>query len=38
MSKLKNFIYGFLFIIIFFFVGSGMLEAIIIKILEVFGK
>ena len=38
MEKVKRFIYGFLFILIFFFVGSGMLEAVILKILEVLGK
>ena len=37
MKKTKDFIYGFLFIAAFLFIGSGMFEAIIIELLERIG-
>ena len=37
MNKIKDFIYSFLFLLAFVFVGSGMLECCILKLLEMIG-
>ena len=37
MSKFKDFICHLLFLLAFVFVGSGMLEAVVLKLLEVIG-
>lgn len=37
MRKVKDFMAQMLFVAAFFFVASGMLEAVILKILEVLG-
>ena len=36
-QKIKDFFAGFILIAAFFFAGSGMLEACVIRILEIFG-
>lgn len=36
-EKIKDTVYGVLFVAAFFFVGSGMLEACLLKLLEVMG-
>lgn len=37
MNKIKDFICHLLFLLAFVFVGSGMLEAVVLKLLEVIG-
>lgn len=37
VNKVKDFIYSTLFIAAFLFVGSGMLEAVVLRLLEVIG-
>ena len=37
MNKVKDFIYHLLFLLAFVFVGSGMLECCILRLLEVIG-
>lgn len=37
MRKIKDFIYGTLFLIAFLFVGSGALECCVIKLMELVG-
>ena len=37
MRKVKDFIYSFLFLAAFFFIGSGAFECCLLKLLEVLG-
>lgn len=37
VNKVKDFIYGTLFVMAFLFVGSGALECCVIKLMEVIG-